>query len=181
MKKTKLLLSAFLLVTFCVMSAGCFPTSKVTDQGTDKVSSQQSAQSGSTQSLETESKQEQDNKLGDYGVEIKDCRLAEDYQGKPVAIVTYGFTNYDNEDAMFMTSVTAKAYQGGIECGEAYVLDDDADYDGANQSKSIKKDATLDVQVAYELNDETTDLLIEVTEWISFNDDKITKTFKIAE
>ena len=47
--------------------------------------------------------------------------------------------------------------------------------------KEIKKGATLDVEVAYELNDATTDVEIEVKELFSFSEKVITKTFKIAE
>ena len=42
------------------------------------------------------------------------------------------------------------------------------------------KGATIEVEVAYELNDTTTDIEVEVSELISFNDSMITKTFSIA-
>ena len=63
----------------------------------------------------------------------------------------------------------------------AYILDDSANYSSDNQTKNIQKGATLDVEVAYMLNDNTTDIVVEVKEFISFNDKKITKTFKIAQ
>ena len=50
-----------------------------------------------------------------------------------------------------------------------------------NETKEIKKGATLDVEVAYVLNDTTTDLEVEVKELISFNDSVVKKTFSIAE
>ena len=122
-----------------------------------------------------------DNTLGDYSVDIKSCRLAEDYEGKPIVIITYGFTNNGESAAAFYTSVTAEAYQGGIGLNECYFAEDSAKYISDNQSKEIKTGATLDVEVAYVLNDTTTDVEIEVSEWISFSDKKLTKTFTIAQ
>ena len=40
--------------------------------------------------------------------------------------------------------------------------------------------ASLDVEVAYELNDTTSDVEVEVKEWLSFNEKVLTKTFSIA-
>lgn len=122
-----------------------------------------------------------DNKLGDYSVDIKSCRLAEDYEGKPIVIITYGFTNNSQSSAAFYTSVSEEVYQDGIGLNECYFADDSANYSSDNQSKEIKTGATLDVEVAYVLNDTTTDIEVEVSEWISFSDKKLTKTFKISE
>ena len=121
-----------------------------------------------------------DNKLGDYEVVIKECRLAEDFEGKAVAIIKIGFTNNDDDAAAFYTSITCEVYQNGIGLNECIFVDDSAKYDGDNQTKEIKPGATLDVELAYELNDETTDIEVELSEWISFSDKKITKTFTIA-
>lgn len=118
--------------------------------------------------------------LGNYNIEIKSCRIAEDFEGKKVAIITYGFTNYDDDDASFSFAVKDSAFQNGIGLNKAYILSDSANYSSDNQLKEIKKEASLDVEVAYELNDTTTEILVEVEELISFSDKKITKTFTIA-
>lgn len=118
--------------------------------------------------------------LGDYNIEIKSCRMAENYSGKKVVIVKYGFTNYDDEPASFSVAIKDSVFQDGIGLNEAYMLSDSANYSSDNQLKEIKKDATLDVEVAYELNDETTDITVEVSEWISLSDKTVTKTFTIA-
>ena len=47
--------------------------------------------------------------------------------------------------------------------------------------KEIKKGATLSVDVAYTLNDETTPIDVEVSEIFSLTDKKITKTFTISD
>ena len=117
--------------------------------------------------------------LGDYTVEIKSCRLATDYEGKAVVIVKYGFTNNGDEPQAFYIAFDDKVYQEGIGLNEAYVLDDSANYSADNQTKQIKSGSSIDVEVAYELNDTSTDIEVEVEELISFNDKKVTKKFSI--
>lgn len=118
--------------------------------------------------------------LGDYSVVIESCRLAEDYEGKPVLIVKYKYTNNKNDDATaFYIAFEDIAYQGGVGLNEAYVLKDSANYSADNQTKEIKKGASIEVEVAYELNDTETDVEVEVKELISFSDKTITKTFSI--
>ena len=119
------------------------------------------------------------NNLGKYNVVIKSCRLAEDYKGTPIVIVTYEFTNNSDDATSFSFSVTDSVFQNGIGLNECYVVDDSANYSSDNQLKDIKPGSTLDVEVAYTLNDNETDLEVEVKELISFKDTVVTKTFKL--
>lgn len=119
------------------------------------------------------------NNLGEYTVEIKGCRLAEDYEGKDVVIVKYSFTNNADKSAAFYLAFKDSVYQNDVGLNKSYVVDDSYNYSADNQTKEIKKGATIDVEVAYELNDTKTDIEVEVSELISLNDKKITKTFSI--
>ena len=159
MKKALTIISVLMLVVLSLCS--CSDTGSTGDQGTGSASSSSQA------------------KLGDYEVVIESCRLAEDYEGNPVVIVKYKFTNNSDDPSSFMFSLDAQAYQDGIGLNEAYFLEDSANYSSDNQTKDIKKGATLSVEVAYELNDTTADVEIEVSEFISFSDKKITKKFSI--
>lgn len=162
MKKSVVL--SIVLVLLFAMFALASGESTTTDQGKD------SAQTGETTS-----------NIGAYKVEIQSCRLAKDYEGKDVVIVKYLFTNISNEDAAaFYTSFDDNVYQNGVGLNEAYVLHESANYSADNQTKNIKKGASLEVEVAYELNDLTTDIQVEVKELFSFTDTTITKTFSIA-
>ena len=128
--------------------------------------------SGSSENVDTD--------IGDYSVVIDSCRLAKDYEGKDIVIVKYIFTNNSNDEATsFMTAFDDEVYQNGVGLNSAYVLDDSANYSSDNQTKDIKKGATIDVEVAYELNDTTTDIEVEVEELFSFDDKTITKTFSL--
>jgi hypothetical protein len=153
------LLALLVALTFCACSADGNE-----DQGTGTAS-------GSTA----------DSNLGDYQVEILGCRLAKTYDDKAAVIVKYKFTNNSDEAANFMFAFDETVYQDGIGLNQSYFMDDSANYDSGNQTKDIKTGASIEVEVAYELNDTTTDIEVEVEELISFSDKKITKTFKIAE
>ncbi len=135
--------------------------------------------SGAADAASTPKDTADDTELGDYSVEILGCRLAKDFQKKPVVIVKYKFTNNDDEPASFSFAFTDSVYQDGVGLNGSYILDDSAKYDAGNQTKEIKKGASIEVEVAYELNDSTTDIEVEVEELISFSDKKITKTFSI--
>ena len=163
MKKVKVLLSVLLLVTFAIFALGSGESSS-SDQG-----------SGSVEKGE-------ETNIGDYTVEIASCRLAKDWEGKEVVIVKYIYTNVANDEATsFMVAFDEEVYQNGVGLNESIMLDDSANYSSDNQMKDIKKGASLEVEVAYELNDTTTDIEVEVEELFSFSDTKITKTFSIAQ
>lgn len=165
MKKISLILAVLLLCAFFVFALGS-GESETYDQGEGKADKQETAA----------------DELGDYTVTIDSCRLAKDYAGKDVVIIKYTFTNVSNDDATaFYIAFNEGVYQNGVGLNEAYVLDDSADYSADNQTKEIKKGASIEVEVAYELDDTTTDIEVEVKELFSFSDKTITKTFKISE
>ncbi len=162
-------LISILLAICLVMTFGFFAIASGGDSTTDD---QGSASADSA---------ENDANLGDYKVDIVSCRLAKDYEGKPVVIVKYNFTNNAENPASFYVTFDDQVYQNGIGLNPAYVLDDSANYSEDNQSKEIKKGASLEVEAAYELNDTTTDIEVELTELFSFDESKVTKIFSIAK
>lgn len=101
-----------------------------------------------------------------------------DHEGNPTVVITYNFTNNSKEPASFYTSFTDTVYQNGIECEPNYGYGLNAE---TNEDKEIKPGATLEVTQSYVLNDTTTDVVVELTGWISLDETVITKTFKIAE
>ncbi|MBE6796933.1 MAG: DUF5067 domain-containing protein [Ruminococcaceae bacterium] len=158
-KLLTLLLAVILVVTFGAFALG---------SGEDGESDQGSGNADTTD-------------IGDYSVVIDSCRLAKDFEGDNVVIVKYKFTNNADDAAAFYLTFDDAVYQNGVGLNEAYVLKDSANYSADNQTKEIKKGATLDVEVAYELNDNTTDVEVEVKELFSFSDKTIKKTFKIKK
>lgn len=120
-----------------------------------------------------------EGELGAYQVEIKNARLTKDYEGKDVVVITYRFTNNGEEAASFAVAFDAAAYQNDIGLNESYVLKNGDPYSSDNQIKEIKTGATLDVDVAYELNDSDSDIVVEVEELFGWTDEKVTRTFSI--
>lgn len=164
MKKINLVLAILLIALFAAFALGSGEDT-TTDQGSGSAATESTVIGA----------------IGEYAVVIDSCRLAEDYEGNPVVIVKYIFTNVsDDEAAAFYTTFDATLYQNGIGLNESYFLDDSADYDSDNQTKEIKKGATIEVEVAYTLNDTTSDIVVEVEEFFSFDDTVLTKTFSIA-
>lgn len=168
MKKAKISIVVLLTLLFVLfaMGSGESSTDTTVDQGTGSVEATQS---------------NADTDLGNYSVEILDSRLAKDFAGEDVVIIKYKFTNNADEPTAFYYAFEDAAYQNDIGLNPSYVVDDSAEYSADNQTKEIKKGASLEVEVAYELNDTTSDVVVEVKELISFDDKTITKTFTIAE
>lgn len=165
MKKISWILAIMLLCAYFVFALGS-GESETSDQGEGKA----------------EGKETVADEIGDYSVTIDSCRLAKDYSGKDVVIIKYIFTNVANEEPQsFSFAFDDAVFQNGVGLNEAYILDDSANYSSDNQLKEIKKGASLEVEIAYELNDTETDVEVEVKELFSFDDKTLTKTFKIAE
>ena len=160
MKKTKLLIAILVIALFAVFALGS-SDSGTNDQGSQNVNSSQ-------------------GNLGNYNVDINDCRVAQDYEGNPVIIIKYTFKNVaDDDTASFDWSISDKAYQNGVELEKAYTLDDSANYNSENKSTNIKMGASIEVEVAYELRDTTADVEVELEELISFDNKSVKKIFKL--
>lgn len=168
MKIGRLVLAILLIAVFMVFAMGSGESEGGSgDQGSGSVAEKNEATN---------------DQLGKYTVVIDSCRLAKDYEDKPVVIVKYIFTNVSDENAVsFMVTFDDAVFQNGVGLNSAIILDDDVKFDSDNQMKEIKKGASLEVEVAYELNDTTTDVEVEVKELFSFSDKTLKKTFKIAE
>lgn len=164
MKKIFVLLAAALL---SFSSAGC-STGVSTDTHVEE-----STQASTEQTVENST-------FGEYEIKINDFVISKTYDGKPAIIININFANNSDETVSYMTSFVSKAFQDGVELSMA-ILDDYSNYDADASMKEIKKGASIDIQVAYELSNTTSDVEFEVEEFLSFSDDKVEKTFKIAE
>lgn len=177
MKKTSIILSILLIAAFALFAMGSGDDSETpSNQGEGQV------QEAASASVDNEKQEEDNTSLGDYSVVIDSCRLATDYEGKDVVIIKYIFGNVSDDDAAsFMGTLSCNVYQNGVGLNESYFMNDNANYNTDNQTKEIKMGSTIEVEEAYVLNDTMTPIEVEVSEWISFNDKVITKTFTIAQ
>lgn len=132
---------------------------------------------GSTESEEVDVT---DNVVGDYEVDVIDFRLVKDYSAD-VIIIKYSFTNNSDDSESFSLAVDDTVYQGGMSLTETYVLSSEANYDYQDKTKKIKSGATVEIEIAYKLEDTTTDIEVEIKDGSLFgdSDDVIAKTFSI--
>lgn len=123
------------------------------------------------------------SKIGNYEVTILSAQVVKNTSdGKYDLIVTYSFTNNATESKAFGYAVSPKLFQNGVEIPELWSrigIEDYYDFD--NQHKEIKPGTTLEVQEAYELSDTTTDVEVEISEWISLSNKTISYTISLAD
>ena len=119
--------------------------------------------------------------LGDYQIAILNARRATDYEGKPAIIIAYSFTNNSGENQNFMTSIQAQAFQNGVQLESAVLAGDDETYNAQNIMKDVQPGGTLEVEKAYLLQDEASEVSVEVSEIFSMSKDKLAKSFSLAE
>lgn len=135
------------------------------------------ATNASNQSVSVESTEKETNGvIGDYVCTVKSAKLCKDYDGKSAVKVTYEFTNNSSEAESFDVALQDDVYQDGVGLETAYFSDEDSD-NGIDVK--IKPGNTKEVSKIYKLRDEKTPLDIEISEWISFSDDKLTYTVEL--
>lgn len=178
MKTTSLLMAIVLVIAFSI-----FAIASTEDEGTVSQSGGVTPSSNDASAASTSSASgANDEELGDYSVVIDSIRFAETFDDKKAVIVKYVFTNNKAENASsFMATFDDNVYQNGVGLNPAFILKDSAKYSADNQTKEIKKGASIEVEVAYELNDTTTNIEVEVKELWSFSNKTLTKTFSITE
>lgn len=118
--------------------------------------------------------------IGDSYVTIENFRITENY-GDPVIIVSFSFTNYDDEAKSFIYSTSSKAYQNGVELNSPFAIDSESEHDFKKSSSEILPGKTLVVEEMYQLNDLISNVTITVTDFLNMGSEKISKTFEIKE
>lgn len=118
-----------------------------------------------------------DGVIGDYQCVVKSAKLTEDYDGSPAVLVTYEFTNNSTEAKSFDLALSDHVFQDGIELEKSYFSDEETE----GFDTQIKPGITHDVNCVYVLRDTTTPLEVEITEWISFTDEKLVTTINIEQ
>jgi hypothetical protein len=113
----------------------------------------------------------QESPKSDFDVKIEGAAFTSDYDGKPVIVVSFAFTNNSDEAESFMFAVNAQAFQGGIELSDmVFGLDD---IDSSLTMADIQPGVTVAIQQPYLLRDNST-VTVEVREAFSFSDAMLT-------
>lgn len=128
-------------------------------------------------SVEADTTEASNNTVGDYGCVVKSAKLTKNWEGKDTVLLTYEFTNNSSSPASFDIALIDHVYQDGIGLETTFLSDDDTDL----LDVEIKPGVSKDVRKAYVLRNTSTDLEVEISELISFSDDKIVTTVKLEK
>lgn len=115
--------------------------------------------------------------LGQYHVKILDAALGTDYQGNSMITIRFEYTNNSSNNMAFLTSISALAFQDGVQLSDAYSLNSSAEYE--NLLKVIQPGTTVICEKRYLLNSGS-DVEVEVKELVSLSDTKLVKTFPLG-
>ena len=119
--------------------------------------------------------------LGKYAVKFTGYTLAKDYQGQDTVIISFDFTNNNENATSAMVALNIDAYQDGIELESAILTDAPEGYDSESEMKNIKQGATLNCQKAFVLSNTSSPVEVEAEELFSFSSDKVVCTYAIAD
>ncbi|MBO4853607.1 MAG: DUF5067 domain-containing protein [Oscillospiraceae bacterium] len=165
----KKFLSLFLVVLTCFMLVACGESSTPA----------QGESSSPTETDSTAAENTGEGDLGDYHVRVTGYHLAKSYDDKDVIILDYEFTNNDEDATSAETALYIKMFQDGIQLESAIVIDDS--YDSDNGFKDIKTGVTLPCQCAYELENTTSPVEVEISKLFSFSDATVTYVINLSE
>ncbi len=116
--------------------------------------------------------------IGDYKCVVKEAKLCKDWTGKDAILITYEFTNNGSNPISFDVALNDDVYQDGVGLEVAILDEEETD---SFVDVDIKPGITKDVKKAYVLRDTTTDLEVEISELLSFSDDKLTTKVQISQ
>lgn len=181
MKKICPVLMAVLLAIFVsACSATGASSSAASGSNTASLSSAGSKSNASASSNSKQSAQTADSgALGNYNVTIESARISMDYQSKKAIIVKYKFTNNGNDATSFLASLHPQVYQDGVQLEDAIIMNDKT-YSAEDTMKNIKTGVSIEVEEAYLLTSETSNVDVEVSELISFSGKKVVKSFDLS-
>lgn len=118
--------------------------------------------------------------LGDYHVNIEGFQVVEDYDGNPAIVIDYTWTNNSDETKRADVTILEKAFQDGVQLEAAFIADRSI-YDYSTSAKDIRPGTTIDVQCAFTLTSETSNVEFELSELFSFSDDIVSMDFNLNE
>lgn len=156
---------AFVLVLVMQSAFSAAFDQAVEESGIDAAAVQETAGESASTASEPQAAEQSATDEASYGVTIDGCRVTEDYEGNPAAVVTYTFTNNSDEATSFMVALYPKVFQNGVELSTAI----GTDWDSEKYSSDVKPGSSTTVEIGYALED-MSDITVEVGELLSFDD-----------
>ena len=115
-----------------------------------------------------------------YHVALLSVKNGVDYKGNPVAILTIMFTNNGDDGDMYITSISTKAFQNGIQLERAISV---KEVDSQKQMLEVKNGASLELSIAFLLDGSGSPIEVEFGKCIDFSSkpQKLVGVFQPAE
>lgn len=117
-----------------------------------------------------------------YNFDIKSARITQNYDGEPTVVVTFSFTNTEDESKSLWDACGYQypmVYQDGIELEHTSNRNAETDnFDWDDNRIDVKPRVTFDVELGFLLKNTTSDIETEIG--IKHQDTKVSRTFKIS-
>lgn len=112
--------------------------------------------------------------LGDYHVAVKSMRMGTEYKtNAPCVAITFLFTNYGSKEANYASNLTKIVYQNGERC-EGGTIVNEFDTPTDDFFTDVKDGATVECMSAWTLQDSTSPIEIEFSDFFDFSSDPAT-------
>lgn len=156
---------AFILVLVMQSAFSAALDEAMEESGMTSASASAETAAGDAAASEPQAAEQSEPTEAAYGVTIDGCRVTEDYEGNPAAVITYTFTNNSDEATSFMVALYPKVFQNGVELDTAI----GSDWDSNKYTSDVKPGSSTTVEIGYALED-MSDVTVEVEELLSFSD-----------
>lgn len=118
-----------------------------------------------------------DTDIRDCHVKYVNSSIETNYVDEPCLVIYYEFTNNSDENKCFDYTIGAKAFQDGVELKGSYFHVNDETKDS---SVEIQPGTTVTVASAYTLRNNSSDITLEVSTWLS-DKPKASMTISVPE
>ena len=168
----RILLSVFLVFYTFVKFTGCIAITPDSSTTNVKTESEKNNVKNDNKVVEQapnqeEKKEEQnliDADVNDCHVKYISASIEDNYVDESCLVIYYEFTNNSNENKCFDYTIGAKAFQDGVELKESNFHVNDSTKDS---SVEIQPGTTVTVASAYILRNDTSEISLEVSTWLS--------------
>lgn len=104
----------------------------------------------------------------DLYVKFVEAKIEDDYSGEECLVLYFDYTNNSDENESFLYSFTVRAFQNGVELDNSYFHVND---ETKNKEREIQPGTSVRVATNFAIGEDRSPVDVEVTPWISFNDE----------
>lgn len=163
----KKLIASLLAVSLLAGLSGCGTSGDSSSKAEETSAAESSVEENSAEESVAEESVEEESSVAEadseFAVAINGTTISQDYDGSPVLVVEYNFTNNSDEAASFVFSCDDKAFQNGIECDSTVIGCDEID--SQQEMNEIQPGTTYALKIGYHLQDTTTPVDIQVNSY----------------